>query len=147
MPVTGSLLRFPNGLAVDQEGLVYVAMSAAPYIGVYRLTKENRLKEIDRIRVGMPIDNLSVDSNGDIWAVGITKMFDLMDFIGDPFNKVSPATVFKIHKTSGGKYEHTKALEDGEAKFVNGATVAVFDTATKRLFIGGMYTHQMLLAD
>jgi hypothetical protein len=117
--VTGSSLRFPNGLVLDKEGLVYVAMTAAPYIGVYRFSAESKLKEFDRIHVGMPVDNLSMDSNGEIWAAGILKMFELIESIGDPFNKHSPATVFKIRKTSVGKYETTKALEDGEAKAVN----------------------------
>lgn len=139
--VTGSSLRFPNGLVLDNEGLVYVAMSAAPYIGVYRFSTASKLKEVDRICVGMPVDNLSMDSNGEIWAAGTPKMFELIDSIGDPFKKRTPATVFKIRKTSVGKYETTKALEDGEAKFVNGATVASFDAATERLFIGGMYNH------
>ncbi|PVH95126.1 serum paraoxonase/arylesteras-like protein [Periconia macrospinosa] len=139
-PVTGSSLRFPNGLAVDKEGLVYVGMTAAPYVGVYRFTAENKLNQIDRIHVGMPVDNLSVDTNEEIWAVGITKMFDLIDSIGDPFNKGSPTTVFKIHKAPDGKYETMKVLEDREAKFVSSGTIAVFDAATEKLFVGGAAT-------
>lgn len=68
-------------------------------------------------------------------------MLNLIDAINDPFNKGSPTTTFKIHRTVDGMYQVTKVLEDGEAKFVSGATVAVFDSATGRLFVGGTYGH------
>ena len=35
-------------------------------------------------------------------------------------------------------YEFTKALEDGEAKFLPGATVAVHDVKTDKFFLGGV---------
>jgi hypothetical protein len=147
--VTGTSLRFPNGLARDRDGLVLVAFTAAPYIGIYRFADDEKgqLEEVGRVRVGMPVDNLSVDANGDIWTAGFPNMFVTMEAIGDPFNKGSPAAIFKIYKTADGRYEATKVLEDGEAKFVSGATVAVFDAATERLFIGGMYTLLLFAAD
>jgi hypothetical protein len=78
----------------------------------------------------MPVDNLSVDSNGDIWAASVLKTFDIVDVINDTFNKGSPTTIFKIHGTMGGKCS--------EANFVSGATVVVFDSAPGRLFAGGI---------
>ncbi|CAI6339826.1 unnamed protein product [Periconia digitata] len=139
-PVIGSSLKFANGIARDQDGLVYVAFTGSPYIGVYRFTKTGQLEGIDRIPTGMAADNLSVDSNGDIWAVGIPKVFDLVDSIVDPFNKESPSTIFKIHKSRDGKYKFTKVLEDRDARFVASATIAVFDSLRGRLFIGGAAT-------
>ena len=51
------------------------------------------------------------------------------------------ATVFRIRKVRElgvETYEFTKALEDGEAKFLPGATVAVHDVKTDKFFLGGV---------
>jgi len=38
----------------------------------------------------------------------------------------------------GYKYELTKVLEDSEAKYLPGATVAVHDVKTDKFFLGGV---------
>jgi hypothetical protein len=140
-PATSNSLPFANGLIRGHDGLIYVPFTAATFIGVYRIEPDGSLEEITRISVGMSVDNLSVDSLGDIWAAGIPRMLELIGAIGEPFDRTSPSTVFKIRRIGEKKYEVDKVLEDGQAKVVSGATTAVFDRQTERLFIGGKNTN------
>ena len=135
---TPNSLSFPNGLVRGHDGLIYVPFSAATYIGVYRLTEDGALKEITRIEIGMPLDNLSVDSSGDIWAAGIPRMLELVEAITEPFHKTTPSAIFKISKTKDNEYEVERVLADGDGEVIGGATTAIFDRPTNRLFIGGM---------
>lgn len=137
-PVTHNSLKFANGLVRGHDGLLYVPQAALPYISVYRLKESGLLEEVDRIVLGMPVDNLSVDAHGIIWAAGMTKVAETMGAVGDPFNRLSPSTIFQIHKRDDGKYETSKVLEDRDKRILSGASTAVHDTTTGRLFIGGM---------
>jgi arylesterase/paraoxonase len=139
-PATSNSLPFANGLVRGHDGLIYVPFSAATYIGVYRISPAGSLEEITRIPVGMGLDNLSVDSSGNIWAAGVPRVLELISAVSEPFDKTSPSTIFRIRKISEGQYEVDKVLEDGEAKIVSGATTAVFDGRSDRLLIGGAAT-------
>lgn len=139
-PGTSNWLPFANGLVRGHDGLIYVPFSAATFIAVYRILQDGALEEVARIDVGMPVDNLSVDSSGAIWVAGIPRMLELIDAIGAPFEKSSPSTILKIRKVGEKEYEVETVLEDGLAKVVSGATAAVFDRQSERLFIGGAST-------
>lgn len=106
------------------------------------------LKEVDLVRVGMPIDNLSVDRNGDVWAAAIPKALEVESAMADPYNFVFRSTIWRIHKLEmGSGYEVKKMLEDKESNIVGGATTAVHDVETGRLFISGMiYINDILLS-
>lgn len=139
-PGTTNLLQFANGVVRGHDGLIYVPFSAATFISVYRATQDGPLEEVARIDVGMPVDNLSVDSSGNLWAAGIPRMLELIDAVGAPFDKSSPSTIFTIRKMDEDKYEVNTALADGQANVVSGATTAVFDRRSEKLFIGGENT-------
>ncbi|KAJ4296763.1 hypothetical protein N0V90_006811 [Kalmusia sp. IMI 367209] len=147
LAATPNSLPFANGLARGHDGLIYVPFSAATYIGVYRLAQDGSLEEVTRVKVGMSVDNLSVDSSGNIWAAGIPRVLELMGATVEPFDKTSPSTIFRIRKTGEEEYEIDKVLEDGQAEVVSGATTAVFDRQSERLFIGGKNTNQGLLCE
>lgn len=87
----------------------------------------------------MPVDNLSVDRNGDIWAAAIPKPFEALSALANPYNLTFRSTIWRIHKSEPGSgYEVKKMLEDKEAKIVGGATSAEHDVKTGRLFITGI---------
>lgn len=138
-PATHNKLKFANGIGRGKDGLIYVPFSAEAFIGVYQLEDSSRLTEVHRIPTGMGADNISVDSNGDIWVAGIPKVLELMATLDDPLNRLSTSTILKIHKSGDGQYQVEKVLEDGEKKVLSSATTAVFDVRTKRLFIGGTF--------
>ena len=99
------------------------------------------------------IDNLSVDGKGDIYAASFPKLYHFSQAGQDPFNIHPPSTVMRISragkeyqgtdgtadakKSNDGKYVVEKFLEDDGA-VLPGSTVAVHDSQTGRVFLGGV---------
>lgn len=120
-------------------------------IGVYSLSSTG-LTKIDEIRVGMPIDNLSIDANGDIFAAAFPDSLKLVEVVKYATDTLLPSTVWKITKVVGGydekrsrkasgtgNYRVSKLLEDREGKVMpSGTTVAVHDAKTGRIFLGAV---------
>jgi hypothetical protein len=50
------------------DGLYYVVQASAARIYVFELQKDKTLLKIDEILTEMGVDNLSIDSNGDIFG-------------------------------------------------------------------------------
>ena len=104
-----------------------------------RLEGDLTLREVHVIRLNMPIDNLSVDQNGDIYAAAFPKILKVVRAFKNPYGKGFPSTIWRIRRLGPGMdYEVKKVLEDGAAKIIQGATVTRHDTKTGRLFLGGM---------
>jgi hypothetical protein len=133
---THSKFRFPNGLVRGTDGLVYVPESAGGSIHVMELQTDGTLREIDSIKIGMPIDNLSVDANGDIWAAGLPKALQAIPAAHDPFGKAAPTTVWRVSKTPEG-YKTFKVLENRDKKVFSQIGTVQHDVKTGRLFIVG----------
>lgn len=97
-----------------------------------------------------PIDNLSVDKNGDIYAASFPQLYMMQKHQKSPFDVLSPSTVVRIRRDGKGygegrqghlgeektEYLVEEVLED-DGTIVNGATTAVHDVETGRFFIGG----------
>ncbi|OBT90342.1 hypothetical protein VE02_03323 [Pseudogymnoascus sp. 03VT05] len=144
-------LSFPNGLIRGLDGLFYVPSSMNGRIGVFSLSSAG-LTKVHEIRVGMPIDNLSVDANGDIFAAAFPDSLKLVEVVKYATDTILPSTVWKITKVVGehdesgngkasgtGNYRVSKLLEDREGKFMpSGTTVAVHDAKTGRIFLGAV---------
>lgn len=148
-----SRFQFPNGLAVGRDGLVYVPNTISPRIDVFSLTENHLLNPVTTISAPFPIDNLSVDKNGDIYAASFPKLHMMIKHQAKPFELTSPSTVVRIRRAGKGyegkgrqghlgmegekgEYLVEEVLEDDGA-IVNGATIAVHDVETGRIFIGG----------
>ncbi|UPX09980.1 uncharacterized protein EKO05_0000656 [Ascochyta rabiei] len=134
-------LKFPNGLARGEDGLIYVPSSADGTIKVFALQPNRTLTQLHTIRVGMPLDNVSPDARGDLWVPGFPDTRQTYKGVADPYQHVSPATVFRVRKVSGAgpgelEYEVKKMVEDREGKVISGATTVVHDVKTGRLFMG-----------
>jgi hypothetical protein len=133
----------PNGLARGADGLFYVPDTISGTISVYTLTPSVEPENIpptftlkDTIHVGMPIDNLALDANGDLWIPGFPNGVKLMKWIEDPVKNMLAATIWKIKKVDT-TYKVEKVLEDSEARIMNGITAVRHDVKTGRLFMGG----------
>ena len=120
-------------------------------IGVYSFASEG-FTEVDEINIGMPIDNLSVDANGDIFAAAFPDSLKLIRVVTQGADLPVPGTVWKIRRVASdreenekeiggdtGNYRVWKVLEDRDGKVMPRATtVAVHDTKTGRLFLGSV---------
>ncbi|KUJ19738.1 calcium-dependent phosphotriesterase [Mollisia scopiformis] len=143
--------NFPNGLAKGRDGLIYVPNTLDSFIDVFSLGEDHMLTPVNQIKVDMPLDNLSVDKNGDIFASGFPKVLGFVRSGKNPFGSHPPTTVLRIRR--GGKgYEGIRRkghLENQEADYYvekiledNGsvlpcASTVVHDAETGKFFLGG----------
>jgi arylesterase/paraoxonase len=143
-------LNFPNGLVKGQDGLIYVPSSIDRTVDVFSLGEDHMLKHVNRIMVGLPLDNLSVDKNGDIFAAAFPQIYKWMKSSKDPFALAPPTAVMKITRGKGyegsgrkGHLEHEEAdyyvekVFEDDGSVLPCSSVAVHDTETGRFFLGG----------
>lgn len=107
---------------------------------------------LDTIRVPYPVDNLSVDKNGDIYAAAFPQIYKWTERASNPFDVKVPTAVIRIKKVGMegkrgkgregvvlhgelGDWEVETVLED-DGSVVGGATIAVHDAETGRIFMG-----------
>jgi hypothetical protein len=100
------------------------------------LQEDGTLRKVDFIRIGMPLDNLSLDANGDIWAAGLPKALVAVKAAHNPYKKQAPTTVWRVSKTDEG-YKTFKVLEDRDSKVLTQIATVQHDVKTGRLFIVG----------
>jgi len=136
-------LKFPNGLALGRDGLFYIPSTIDGQIRVLALQPDKTLSLVDTIHVGMPLDNISPDANGDMYVAGFPNLYQSMKGFDDPYNGISPVTIWRIRKTvdvgtTGVRsvdYRVEKVIEDKDAKVLSGSTTVRHDVKTGRLFI------------
>lgn len=147
-------LKFPNGLARGRDGLFYVPSAIDGQVRVFALQSNQTLRLLDTIHVGMPLDNISPDANGDLYVPGFPSLPQTAKAFDDPYNQISPVTIWRIRKTvdaSGGvvksvDYRVEKVVEDREAKVLSGSTTVRHDVKTGRLFIGGKLRKRKMMS-
>lgn len=109
-------------------------------IEVFSLKEYHKLSFLDTISVPYPVDNLSVDKNGDIFAASFPQVYKWIESSKTPFDVNVPTAVLRIRKADmegkKGKWEVETILEDDGA-VVGGASIAIHDTETGRIFTGG----------
>ncbi|KAJ5456745.1 hypothetical protein N7530_012019 [Penicillium desertorum] len=134
---------FANGIA-QENGLYYVAHSVTGLVTVHKLVGD-QLVQVDKIHTGLPLDNLSLDAEGNLLAAAIPDSITFVKSIENPRELVAPATVLAVNGistqlgTHGGKgCEVSKLVEDRDAKWLPSSTVAVKDVKSRRLFLGGV---------
>ncbi|KAI9034805.1 calcium-dependent phosphotriesterase [Aspergillus affinis] len=131
----------PNGITRGQDGLFYVVQSFAGKVSIHELV-DGQFNWIDEVDTGFLMDNLSVDSEGNIFVAAFPEMMGVMRSFNHPGILNVAATVLQIKRTGevGGKaqYEVEKMLEDKDGKMLSTSTTAAYDVQTKRLFIGGI---------
>ncbi|KAI6363580.1 hypothetical protein MCOR25_005863 [Pyricularia grisea] len=154
-----SRIKFPNGLYRARDGLLYVPSSGSSTIRVYRHVpgtsnnegRRHPVEEVGFIDVGYSIDNISEDADGNLFVAAFPKVMEILKFGDDPLNKWSTATIFRIRKTqeADGKLSFTfeKLIEDRDKEALPGATTAVRDAKTGRLFLGGVTTPFITVCD
>ncbi|KAG4439634.1 hypothetical protein IFR05_004883 [Cadophora sp. M221] len=130
---------------------IYVANSAKGFISThFPSPSNNTLTRGEDIPLNMPIDNLSIDSNGDIFAACFPDVLSLVANLDGPIReplREIPSTVFRIRRVvdesegegeMGVRHVVEKVLEDIEGRVLPGATTAVHDVKTDSFWLGGV---------
>lgn len=138
-------LKFPNGLTRGFDGLIYVPSTVDGQIRVFSINDDKTLRQIDTIYVGMPLDNVSPDANGDLYVPGFPSLLQVLKGFASPYDEVTPVSIWRIRKTVDAgpqgvrsvDYRVEKVIEDRDSEVLAGATTVRHDAKSGRLFIGG----------
>ncbi|KAK4507922.1 hypothetical protein PRZ48_001657 [Zasmidium cellare] len=130
---------FPNGLHFStRHNALLVPSAHTGGIKVYTPnTPHPELTQTSSIPIPYPIDNLSEDSNGDIWVPAFPKGLEVLKAYADPLGFTAATTVFRVRR-QGEEWEVEKVLEDREGEVLPGATAVVHDARTGRVFLSGV---------
>ncbi|OAL36419.1 hypothetical protein AYO20_04315 [Fonsecaea nubica] len=135
--------KFPNGLHLGSDGLLYVPSAAVGGIAVFKPNADGSVVKVHKIDLDYPIDNLSEDATGDIFAATLPKSLKMLAGFDDPLNlKSPPATAWRIRRLNREiqdkyEYELTKIIEDVEGEVLPGTTTVIHDAQTGTLFLSG----------
>ncbi|KAF7852880.1 uncharacterized protein EAF02_012110 [Botrytis sinoallii] len=135
-------LKVPNGIALGHDNLLYVPSSISGQIQVFSLEPEQRLRKVDTINLPYPINDISVDKNGDIYAATVPALHKTIKNSQNIEANI-PTAVFRIIKLGemgegeGWGWNVVKMMED-DGNTLPATTVAVHDTQTGKMFLGGV---------
>ena len=130
-------LSYVNGLALSRDGkTLYAAATVDRMIRVFdRDAATGDLKRRVDIFLNTGVDNLDVDSKGDIWVGCHPKLLAFMKHSKDP-ESLSPSQVLRIIPGGNDTYDMKQVyLDTGEE--ISGSSVAV--RFRRRLLIGSVF--------
>lgn len=129
---TPARLREPQGLLRGKDDRIYLGSASDGMIRVYQLKPNDEYVRVHVVRVGMPIESLSVDSEGSIWVLAKSKY--------DPEGKKSSNAVFRVRRANVVRHRFfvTKMLEDAKRKMLVAGSAVSHDVQKERLFVGSM---------
>ncbi|KAJ7209477.1 hypothetical protein GGX14DRAFT_520719 [Mycena pura] len=120
----------------------FIANSIFGGITVMERQSDNALLKTHVIPTDRGLDNLSIDTDGVVWAAGIPFMFTMIRHIADP-SLLSPASAHSVAQNTGpssfygDKFKVTKVFED-DGRVASGTTTVVHDAQRNRLFLHGI---------
>ncbi|KAJ7262287.1 hypothetical protein B0H12DRAFT_1201416 [Mycena haematopus] len=132
-----------NGIVrATNNDTFYVANSLAGGVTVFQRQSDNVLLKTHTIPTDRGLDNLSMDTDGVIWAAGFPDAFAMARHIADP-SKLSPTSAHSIAKNTGPgsfygeNFKVTKVFENN-GTLASGTTSVVHDVKRKRLYLHGL---------
>ena len=149
-------LAGPNGLVTGRDGLIYVPNTLSNEIHIFSLTEHKTLQKLDTLQTPYPIDNMSVDKNGDIVAASFPQVYKWVQNLNDQSVQV-PAAVLRIRRR-GDDFEHmiregsregkefgkseegylVEMVVEDNGTILSAVTVAVHDAEKGKLYLGGI---------
>lgn len=162
-----SNFQFANGITLlppsspASNPTVIVAHSAKGHLTSHTLFANNTLSPGTKIPLKMPMDNLSLDSDGNIYVAAFPKVLGLIEAMDGPEPAAGdwveiPSTIFRVRKGEkageegegkDGAWEVEKVLEDIEGIKLPGSTTAVHDVKTGNLWMGGVASPFITVCD
>ncbi|KAJ7647424.1 hypothetical protein FB45DRAFT_893403 [Roridomyces roridus] len=131
-------LRGANGIARQPDnGTVFVGNCIFGGVHVLETQPDNTLVKKSSIPIDRPIDNLSIDKDGVLWAAGMPYPLSLLKHLANP-SLLSPTSAHAAHAdpNSSSQFRVVKMFED-DGNIARATTTVVHDAERRRLFLHG----------
>lgn len=141
-----------NGIVRASNGTFYVAHTLSGGLSILEEQSDNTLVITDHIQTEYPMDNLSLDSEGHVWAAGFPNLLEIFNryFVDPSILTASCALRFSINTGPnafyGEKYKVDKVFED-DGRIASGITSVVHDAQRKKLFLHGILASHLTICD
>lgn len=137
-------LLVPNGIAASRDGkYIYFAENGNTNFIVYNRNKDNSLTLASKTPVHTGLDNLDVDSDGEVWTGCHPVGYLAGIHLEDP-SKPAPSQVLKI-KVNGEKVESIQEMYvDSTGETISGSSIAA---RYKNKLLIGTVNHKALICD
>lgn len=134
--------RYANGVIASRDGKhIYLAAATDRTVYVFdRDTKTNTLSLAEEVFVDTAVDNINIDSAGDLWIGAHPKMLTFVSHVADA-NILSPSQVLRLRSDSAGSY----AIE--EVMLSDGTDISASTSAARhgnRLLVGSVFASGFL---
>lgn len=132
-------LAFGNGINISPDGSeVYIAEWTDQQLSIFARSENGDLKKRKSISLPTGVDNLDVDSDGNVWVGGQPHIFKFIEHVEDPSVHV-PSVGIKVDPKTG-FHERVFVSTDGE---INASSVAA--VAGDKLVIGAVFDGHVLV--
>ncbi|KAF8629258.1 hypothetical protein AX17_005837 [Amanita inopinata Kibby_2008] len=138
-----------NGITKASNDTIYVANSAGGGMYILERQRDNSLVLVEYIKTDRCLDNLSVDTNGAVWAAGFLNIFTVLKHFGDP-SILAPSSALRFTLNTGPaafygeKYKIDTIFED-DGTLASGVTSVAYDSERKRLFLHGLASPRLVV--
>jgi len=135
-------LRFPNGIAADTlNNKLYVTETITGHLLEYELAKNgSHVNVINTIDAGAGLDNITIDTAGNLWVARHPDLISLNSHMSDP-KKKSPSMVLTFGKPLSDSNIEIIFRDDGS--LISGASSAV--VMMGKLIIGSVSDNKVLI--
>ena len=136
-------LNYGNGVNTSNDGtLLYLAESTGRDLSTYKIDSKNgALELINNLELKTGLDNIEVDSDGNLWIAAHPKLLSFVGHAKDP-NKKSPSEVLKLIPAKDNKSFEVEQVYLDNGEQLSGSSIAVH--YKNDLFIGVVFENKLL---
>ena len=135
-------LQYANGINISKDKkTIYCAETIGKKLNIYnRNLLDNSLSLINSIAIDSGLDNIEVDSNGDLYIGSHPKLFDFIKHAKNKTN-LSPSQIFKVSSD----YESVNEIFLSDGSDLSASTVGAFYNG--KLLIGALFDNHFLYCE
>ena len=140
--VAASGLGFANGININRDGsLLYIAETIGKQLSIFSRDKNtNDLDLIESIDFNSGVDNIEIDSDGNLWIGSHPKMYTFSRHMNDS-TVLSPSQVYKVSLDQSNDYTIEEIYLNLGGELSGSTVAAVYDST---ILIGSVFESYFL---
>ncbi len=135
-------IGYANGINISPDKkTLYVAATTEGAVIVYdRNPADGNLEFREKIHLDTGVDNIEIDSNGDLWIGAHPQLLTFVRHAKNP-SEISPSQVLHVSFTGNGRYDVSEVYLN-EGRELSGSSVAA--VYGNRMLVGPVLDHRFL---